>query len=138
MVDKDVIFAKVSAIQKYLKRIQEVTKLNPDSLDDEITEDVFVLNLQRAVQSCIDIAGHIVASMGLGVPNSVKENFIKLEESKIIQPELSKKLQAMVGFRNIAIHEYEKIDKAILKSILVKNLRDIEEFYTAVIKHFNL
>lgn len=138
MVDKDVIFAKVSAIQKYLKRIQEVTKLNPDSLDDEIIEDVFVLNLQRAVQSCIDIAGHIVASMGLGVPNSIKENFIKLEESKIIQPELSKKLQAMVGFRNIAIHEYEKIDKAILKSILVKNLRDIEEFYTAVIKHFNL
>lgn len=138
MVDKDVIFAKVSAIQKYLKRIQEVTKLNPDSLDDQIIEDVFVLNLQRAVQSCIDIAGHIVASMGLGVPNSIKENFIKLEESRIIQPELSKKLQAMVGFRNIAIHEYEKIDKAILKSILVKNLRDIEEFYIAVIEHFNL
>lgn len=138
MVDKDVIFAKVSSIQKYLKRIQEVTKLNPDSLDDEIIEDVFVLNLQRAVQSCIDIAGHIVASMGLGVPNSIEENFIKLEETKIIQPELAKKLQAMVGFRNIAIHEYEKIDKAILKSILVKNLRDIEEFYTAVIKHFNL
>lgn len=138
MVDKDVILAKVSAIQKYLKKIAELTKLNPDSLDDEIIEDVFVLNLQRAVQACIDIAGHIVAGEGLGVPSSVMENFIKLEEKKIIKPELSKRLQAMVGFRNIAINEYERIDKNILKAILLNHLKDLEDFYTEVIKYFNL
>lgn len=45
-------------------------------------------------------------------------------------------MQSMVGFRNIAIHDYQSIDVDILKSILTKNLKDIEEFYATVIKAY--
>jgi uncharacterized protein YutE (UPF0331/DUF86 family) len=59
-----------------------------------------------------------------------------LEKAKIVKKDLSRKMQAMVGFRNIAIHDYQSLDVDILKSILKKHLRDLEEFYTSILTHF--
>jgi uncharacterized protein YutE (UPF0331/DUF86 family) len=59
-----------------------------------------------------------------------------LAQNKIISFELEEKMNAMVGFRNIAVHEYQNIDKEILKSILQNNLRDIEEFYKSILLKF--
>jgi uncharacterized protein YutE (UPF0331/DUF86 family) len=138
MVDKDVIFEKVKHIQACLKRIQSKTQGNPESLDDIDVEDIFTLNLQRAIQSSIDLAAHVIADEGLGLPNILKENFEILKTEKIISKELCVQLQHMVGFRNIAVHEYHSIDKAILKSILKKDLKSLELFYTSLLKHFKL
>jgi len=44
----------------------------------------------------------------------------------------------MVGFRNIAIHDYQTLDVDILKSILSKHLKDLEQFYTTLLTHFNI
>ena len=137
MPEKDVVLAKAASIQKCLRRIKEVTELKPDSLDEVNKQDIFVLNLQRAVQSAIDLAAHIIASEGLGVPDTIKDNFVRLEQSGIISIDLSKKLQSMVGFRNIAIHNYQTINVDILKTILVKHLKDLEDFYAAILEHFN-
>ncbi len=136
MPDMDVIFAKVSTIKRCLRRIKDVTNLNSDSLDDVDKQDIFVLNLQRAVEAVIDIATHIVASRGLGVPSTTKENFKLLREAGVIDDSLLKKMQSMVGFRNIAIHDYQSINVDILKSILTKNLKNLEEFYATVIKAY--
>lgn len=136
MPEMDVILAKVSNIQRCLKRIKETTNLNPDSLDDIDKQDIFVLNLQRAIESTIDIAAHIVASDGLGLASTIKDNFKFLWEANIIDIDLLQKMQSMVGFRNIAVHDYQSIDVEILKSILIKNLKDIEEFYTVILKKF--
>ncbi|MEN6376035.1 MAG: DUF86 domain-containing protein [Smithella sp.] len=137
MPDKDVVLAKTASIQKCLRRIKEVTGLNPDSLDEINKQDIFVLNLQRAVQSTIDLAAHIIAAEGLGVPDTIKDNFLRLEQAGIIGRDLSKRMQAMVGFRNIAIHDYQAINVDILKTILGKHLKDLEEFYTEILLHFN-
>ena len=40
----------------------------------------------------------------------------------------------MVGFRNIAIHDYQKISLQILKSILTNNLGDFREFVKVLLK----
>ena len=136
MPDKDIVFAKTDAIQRSLKRIKDVTNLDPESLDNLNSQDIFVLNLQRAVQSAIDLATHIVSSGGLGISDSVKGNFILLENSGVIGSRLSKKMQAMAGFRNIAIHDYQSIKVEILKSILKKHLKDLEDFYTRILLHF--
>ena len=92
MPDKNIVLAKADAIQKSLKRIKEVTGLNPDTLDDLNAQDIFILNLQRAVQSTIDLATHhIVASEGLGISDTIKGNFDVLEKAGIIDKKLSKK-----------------------------------------------
>ena len=137
MPDKDVVLAKTASIQKCLRRIKEVTGLNPESLDEINKQDIFVLNLQRAVQSTIDLAAHVIASEGLGVPDTIRDNFLRLEQAGIIGRDLAKIMQAMVGFRNIAIHDYQAINIDILKTLLGKHLKDLEEFYTVILLQFN-
>lgn len=138
MVDNDVVLRKVGNIQRWLKRIRDVTGLRPESLDNLDAQDVFVLNLQRAVQSSLDLAAHVIASEGLGLPSSLKENFSLLQKSGIVSADLSERLQRMVSFRNIAIHEYENIDVDVLKSILKHHLPDVEAYYAAIIQHYKL
>jgi uncharacterized protein YutE (UPF0331/DUF86 family) len=138
MPDRDVMLAKVATVQRCLKRIRETTRLEPESLDDIDKQDIFVLNLQRAVQAVIDIGAHIVASEGLGLSDTIKGNFKFLQYADIISKELARKMESMVGFRNIAMHDYQAIDKNILKSILVNNLKDLEDFYTTVLLHFKM
>ncbi len=138
MPDRDVILAKVSTMQRCLKRIKEVTNLDPESLNNIDTQDIFILNLQRAVEAAIDIATHIVASEGLGLSTTIRDNFKLLKNANIIDAELLKKMESMVGFRNIAIHDYKELNVEILKSILSKNLKDLEEFYSTIIYRFSL
>jgi len=138
MPDRDVVLAKVAAIKKGLRRIKEVTGLFPERLDDLDVQDIFVLNLQRAIQSAIALAAHIVASEGLGISDTIRGHFVLLENAKVITKALSQKMQSMVGFRNIAIHDYENLDIEILKAILSKHLKDLEQFYTAILTHFKM
>ena len=138
MVDKDIVLEKVKNIQNCLRRIHEETGDDPASLFDMDVQDIFVLNLQRAVQSCIDLAAHVVSDEGLGLPSDLKENFTLLETKGILSSELSSKLQKMVGFRNIAVHDYTAINASVLKSVLAKDLKDIEDFYTLLLKHFRI
>lgn len=138
MPDKDVVLAKVAVIQRCLKRIRETTQMKPECLGDIDKEDIFVLNLQRSVQAVIDLATHIVASEGLGLSDTIRGNFKLLQDAVIISKELAQKMESMVGFRNIAMHDYQAIDKNILKSILIKNLKDLEDFYTTVLVYYKL
>ncbi len=84
MPDRDVVLAKVAAIQRCLKRIKETTRLDPNSIDDIDKQDIFILNLQRAVQAAIDLATHIVASEGLGLSDTIKDNFKFLKNAGIM------------------------------------------------------
>jgi uncharacterized protein YutE (UPF0331/DUF86 family) len=73
-----------------------------------------------------------VPSRQWGLPDSLKAHFRILIEQRVIDPELGSRLQAMVGFRNIAVHEYERLDRDILKAILAKHLGDLEAFARAI------
>ncbi len=134
MPDRDIILAKIGIIQRCLKRIKDVTNLDSSALEDIDKQDIFVINLLRAIESAIDIAAHIVASEGLGLPSTVRENFKLLYNTGIIDETMLKKMQSMVGFRNIAVHEYQSLDIEILKAILNKHLKDLEDFYTVIYK----
>ncbi len=138
MPDPDVVLAKIGNIQRCLRRIKDVTGNDPASLDEIDKQDIFILNLQRTIEAVIDIASHIIASEGLGLATTLKEHFALLRDAGIIDYGMMKKMQSMVGFRNIAVHNYSEIDLDILKSILQKHLKDIEDFYTKIGKRFNI
>ncbi len=97
MVDRDILLAKIASIRKCLNRIRNVTGGVPEALNNQDIQDIFVLNLQRAVQAAIDLAAHLVADLKLGLPESLKENFALLEPGQIIDAALSARLQAMAG-----------------------------------------
>lgn len=138
MPDRDIVLAKSASIQKCLRRIKDVTQMQPATLEEQNVQDIFVLNLQRAVQASIDLATHVVSSEGLGLADSVKGNFELLEKAGIIDRGLSGRMQSMVGFRNIAVHDYQELDLNILKAILQKSLKDPEDFYTQILRYFKI
>ncbi len=121
MIDRDVVLAKVAIIQRCLQRIKQVTQLDPSSLDDIDKEDIFVLNLQRAVQAAIDLGAHVMVAQDLEMPATLREIFITLERHRLISPQVSEQMQKMCGFRNIAVHEYQALSRPILKAILVNH-----------------
>jgi uncharacterized protein YutE (UPF0331/DUF86 family) len=134
MIDPDVVYGKVNRIQNCLKRIYDTVDGDLSKLDAYDVQDVVTLNLQRAAQLVIDLAAHVVRAKSLGMPQSLKDNFQLLYTGKIIDNTLKEKMQRLVGFRNVAVHDYESINPNILKSIVEKHLQDIEEFYAVIVK----
>ncbi len=134
MENELVIFNKYTIIENCIKRINSVYDGKLETLKDFDKQDIIVLNLQRACQATIDIAMHIISVRNLGAPQSGKGAFIILQENNLIDKETSKKIQGMIGFRNIAVHEYQELDLNILKNILDEHLEDLREFAREILK----
>lgn len=130
----DVIVNKATTIERCLKRIHEVYQGNPKNLTDYTKQDSIILNIQRACEASIDLAMHVVSERKLGVPKASREAFILLQEAKIIEDNLAKTLMNMVGFRNIAVHDYEALDLNILQAILDKHMNDFKDFSKIMIQ----
>lgn len=128
MENKSVILNKFETIEKCINRINEEYQNNPENLDDYRKMDMIVLNLQRACEAVLDLAVYIVSTRKLGLPQTKREAFILLEENNIIDSKMSKNMQGMVGFRNIAVHDYKEIDEAILKDVIENHLNDLLDF----------
>ncbi|WP_308162512.1 DUF86 domain-containing protein [Bacillus sp. ISL-7] len=135
MYENDVILNKISVIERSKKRILYVYDQNPENLKDYTKQDSIILNIQRACEACIDLAMHIVAQQRLGLPQTSRDAFDMLESSSIIDKEIAKRLKAMVGFRNIAVHDYQTINVSILEQIVEKHLDDFTDFTKQVLKH---
>lgn len=120
MIIDDIIANKIQVIERCLKRIDEEYEHNPKNLLNYTKQDSIILNLQRAIEAAIDIAMHLCAVFKFGVPQSSREAFDLLEQNKVVSKELAKRLKAMVGFRNIAVHDYQAINLEILKNIIEK------------------
>jgi len=134
-IDRDLILAKINNIQNCLNSIKTYTRnFDINSHDEIMVQDLVVLNLERAIQACIDIALHILSREALGVPLSMGDAFFSLYKNSFISEELSKNLIKMVGFRNIAVLEYQRLNLDILKSVIKNNLKDFEEFYKIILE----
>lgn len=128
MENEAVIINKYESIQKCIKRIEEEYEGKIENLYDYRRLDPIVLNLQRACEIAIDIAMYIISNRKLGVPQTKKETFIKLEENNLISKDISTNMQKIVGFRNIAIHDYKQIDEEILADVIENHLIDLTNF----------
>ncbi len=129
----DVVLNKVSIIERCIKRISEEYENNPNHLENITKQDSIVLNLQRACEASIDLAMHIVAEKKLGLPQTSRDAFSLLESEGVITLSLSNKMKAMVGFRNIAVHDYQEINLVILQKILDDHLVDFKEFTKTIL-----
>ena len=129
-----VILNKYSIIERCIKRIKEIYENNPENLKDYNKQDAIVLNLQRACQAAIDIAMYIISVKNIGIPQSIKGAFTVLEDNNIITSEMAKKMRGMLGFRNIAVHEYQELDLDIIQSIIENHLQDLLDFAREMLK----
>lgn len=129
----EIIISKIESIERCLNRIIEEYNGDPLNLQNFTKQDSIVLNLQRACELSIDIGNYIISKKRLRTPKTSREVFEILNEDKVIDENLSVKLQKMTGFRNIAVHDYRSIDPAILQSIIDHNLDDFRNFIKDVL-----
>lgn len=130
----DVVLNKIASIERCLSRIREETSAGLDALADQTVQDAVVLNLQRACEASIDLASHLVARHRLGIPQDSRHTFTLLFEAGLLDAQVHDAMRRMVGFRNIAVHEYQRLSLPILKAIITSNLSDFVLFAWAMLK----
>ncbi|SFL88534.1 Uncharacterized conserved protein YutE, UPF0331/DUF86 family [Salibacterium qingdaonense] len=133
----DVVYNKVSTIERCIKRVYEEYADSPASLHNITKQDSIILNIQPACETSIDLAMHITAVEKLGLPQSSRDAFELLSGHGVITEDISKKMKAMVGFRNIAIHDYQELNMEIVQHIITRNMSEIKTFseQIAAFKH---
>ena len=130
----DVILNKIETIERCVNRIKEVYNNNPENLNDYTKQDSVILNIQRACEASIDLAMHIVSEKKLGIPQNSRDSFEVLSANNIIDDELNKKMKSMVGFRNIAVHDYKSINLKIIEIIIESHLKDFSDYIYCINK----
>lgn len=125
----DVVLNKAATIERCLTRIREEYVGHESTLETDYTrQDSIVLNLQRACETSIDLAMHITRIRHLGLPQDAREAFTLLETAQILPAEIATRMRAMVGFRNIAVHQYQALSMPVLRAILAERLGDFTAF----------
>lgn len=137
-MDRTVVERKLEVLRRCVLRLRAK---RPDSAAqlaiDADLQDVLVLNLSRAVQVCVDIGAHLLAGSEQPVPSTMGETFVRLADAGTISAESAQRLRKAVGFRNIAVHNYEAIDWDIVFALTGEPLNDIERFAAEVASHLS-
>ena len=132
-MDRDIVEDKLESLRRCIERIAAKTPPSVDPLSkDPDLQDILALNLQRAIQLCVDVAAHVIADTAVRAPATMAENFEVLKDLNVIGAELAMRLTKAVGFRNIAVHSYQDIDWKIVFHICRDNLDDFRAFAKAV------
>lgn len=132
----DVVLNKSQSLERCLQRIEE-TQIEATSvplLEDYDRQDIIILNLMRACEISIDLANYLIRQRKLGMPKTSRESFVILAEKNFISQDLAKRLSKMVGFRNLAVHEYQNLDWQVIDAILKNHLEDFREFEKQILK----
>ncbi len=139
MVDKDLILAKAGSVKSHLNRVIEKRNVDLDSFIKDIDRQESILfNIQTAVQNCIDIAAHIISEESFGVPGSTTEMLYILEKNGYLDNDLTQKMVKAVGFRNLIVNEYGKIELEQVYEIAQNDINDLNEYLKAIIKKLGL
>ncbi len=128
----DVLLNKAGIMERCLRRIAEEYAGDPGRLANFTHQDAIILNLERACQAAIDLAMHIIAREHLGIPQSSAQAFDLLAGARKISPELAAKMRRMVGFRNVAVHQYQELKLDILHRVVETSARDFVESCAAL------
>lgn len=134
MEENNVLLNKIETIERCINRINTVYDNNPENLKDYTKQDSIMLNIQRACEASIDLAMHIISKKRFGIPQNSRDAFDVLNQKNIINDKLTKNLKAMVGFRNIVVHDYQSINIKVVESIISHNLNDFYDYIYAINK----
>lgn len=101
---------------------------------NQTKQDAIILNLQRACETAIDLGMYVVSQRKLGVPQDSRDACTLLQVAGILPVNLATRMQRMVGFRNVAVHEYTRLNLDVVLAIITKQLDDFRTFPSTIVK----
>jgi uncharacterized protein YutE (UPF0331/DUF86 family) len=133
MVDQPKLDQMLSNLRTYVGALRDLAFVpreeflaNPDKVGN--AKYHFVI----AIECCIDIANHIIASENYRMPKSNADSFTVLVEQEILEPDLRDPMRAMAAFRNRLVHLYWEVDDGLVQQYLQDSLSDVDRFARAV------
>ena len=93
-----------------------------------------MLNLERSVQTCVDIGLHIITDLEVPVPETMAQIFETLRAAGCLNATIAERMIKAVGFRNTAVHAYQAIDWEIVYRIITEHLDDFRSFAEEMLK----
>lgn len=134
MVDKTLILRKLAEVDQYLSQVKEYAGVSLDQYESSWkTQRIVERTLQMMIETCVDIAGHIISDKAFRTPTSYSDTFKVLHENGALPTDLFAKMEKMAKFRNVVVHHYDTIDAEIVVGILKRDLDDFIGFRKAVI-----
>jgi len=135
MVD-DVLINKAATIERCVLRAREEYFSEPATFATNFSrQDAAILNIQRACEAALDMGQHLIRRDRLGVPQSARDVFALLARAGRIEHVLAEGLQRMVGFRNIAVHDYQSLQLPITVAIIEKHLDEFLQYSKTLLQH---
>ena len=131
--DEDVVLAKASHVRRTVETIRSLSRPENAGLKDWIRDNVTVLNLQRAVEALLDLASHLISANGWELPRDGRHAFAILRSHGLLTEPEQGLASAMVGFRNVAVHDYAVLDVEIVRGIARDRLGDLESLVSALL-----
>lgn len=133
METDNVLLKKSEGLLYCLGRLRSIYAQDSQNLHSDLTkQEAILLNLQRACEASIDLAMYLVSKLDLTVPSTSRAAFEELAKVGLISSDLLMRMKKMVSFRNIAIHNYVKLDLNVVQTVIEENLGDFEEFLKAI------
>jgi len=130
----DVLFNKAAVMERCVERAREEFADDPAGFALDFTrQDAAILNIQRACEAALDAGQHLIRREKLGVPQSARDVFTLLAAAGWIDSNQAAGLKRMVGFRNIAVHNYQALQLPILVNILEKHLGEFLHYSRALL-----
>lgn len=134
MVD-DVLMNKAATIERCIARAREEYNADPDGFATNFTrQDAAVLNIQRACEAALDMGNHLIRRDKLGISQSSRDVFTLLEQAGRIDAATAHRMRQMVGFRNVAVHEYQALVLPITVNIITQHLDDFARYAKALLQ----
>lgn len=130
----DVLINKTAIIERCLIRIREEYTATDDFAHNYTHQDAAILNIQRACEAALDMGQHLIFRERLGVPQSARDVFTILAQTGWIDETLATNLKNMVGFRNIAVHEYQTLQLPVIEYIINERLNDFLQYTAAILQ----
>lgn len=130
----DVLLNKAATIERCVARAREEYAAAGEHFATDFTrQDAAILNVQRACEAALDIGHHLVRRERLGLPQSARDVFDILSAAGWVEPALADAMKRMVGFRNIAVHDYQELLLPITVSVITEHLDDFLRFTAAIL-----
>ena len=131
----DVLLNKANTIERCVARVREEYDSNPETFSDNYTrQDAAILNIQRACEAALDMGQHLIRREKLGVPQSSRDVFELLARAGWIETALAESLKHMIGFRNIAVHDYQTLQFPITVNVITQHLDEFLFFSETILK----
>lgn len=91
------------------------------------------LNIQRAVELCVDIASSVLAELDAPSPASMAESFILLRDAGVLSAATAERMRKAVGLRNFLMHEYANLDWSVIQAVCEQHLGEFRDFVREIL-----